>query len=53
MISLICGVYNTAQVNISMKQKHIHRRRERTCDCQRGLGVGEERIENLRLADAN
>ena len=37
-------------MNIPMKQKQTHRRRDWTCDCQRGLGVGEERIENLKFS---
>ena len=41
------------QINISMKQKQTHRYREQTCGCQRKGGVGEGRIESLRLADAN
>ena len=40
-------------MNISMKQKQIHRRREQTCGCQGGGGVGEGRIGSLGLADAN
>ena len=29
-------------MNISMKQKQTHKYREQTCDCQGGIGVGEE-----------
>ena len=34
MISLICGTQNMAQVNLSTKQKQIHKHGEQTCDCQ-------------------
>ena len=38
MISLICGISNMAQINLSTKQKDIHRHGEQTCGCQRGRG---------------
>ena len=38
MISLICGIYNMAQMNPSTKRKQTHRHREQTCDCQGGGG---------------
>ena len=28
MISLVCGIKNTTQINISMKQKQMHKYRE-------------------------
>ena len=34
MISLKCGISNTTEKNMSMKQKQIHRHREQTCGCQ-------------------
>ena len=41
-------------MNISMKQKQIHRHREQTCGCQGGeREVVEGRIGSLGLADAN
>ena len=45
MISLICGVQNMTQMNISTKQKQTYRYREQTCGChggqwgRKGLGV--------------
>ena len=44
MISLICGIENTIQINLSTKQKQTHGYREQTCGCQcmwrwKGLGV--------------
>ena len=41
MISLLCGIQNMTQMNISTKQKQTHRYREQTCGCQGGGGVGE------------
>ena len=29
------------QINLTMKQKQIHRHREHTCGCQGGRGMGE------------
>ena len=40
MISLMCGIKNTAQMNLSTKQKPTHRHREQTCGCQEGWGGG-------------
>ena len=40
-------------MNLSTKQKQIHRHREQICGCQEGGEVGEEWIGNLGLADAN
>jgi len=34
VISLIWGIQNMAQVNLSTKQKQTHRHRKQTCDCQ-------------------
>ena len=39
-ISLTCGISNTIQMHLSMKQKQTHRHREQTCDCQEGGQVG-------------
>ena len=41
------------QMNLFMKQKQTQRHREQTCSCQGRVGVGEGRIGNLELADAN
>ena len=40
MISLLCGIYNVTQMDLSMQQKQTHRHREQICGC-RGEGVGE------------
>ena len=40
-------------MNLSTKQKHIHRHREQTCGCQGGRGGGEGWTGNLGLVDAN
>ena len=40
MLSLICGIYNMTQMNLSVKQKQTHRQREQTCGCQ-GAGSWE------------
>ena len=45
MIPLIRGIKNMAQMNLSVNQKHTHRHREQTCDCQGGgreNGRGQE-----------
>ena len=34
VIPLICGIQNMTQMNLSMKQKQNHRRREQTGGCQ-------------------
>ena len=39
-------------MNLSTKQKQIHRHREQTCHCVGGGGV-EGRTESLELADTN
>ena len=44
MISIICGIENMIQINISTKQKETHRYKEQICGCQGGAGVGEEGI---------
>ena len=36
LVFLICGIRNMTQMNLSMKQKQIHRHREHTCGCQGG-----------------
>ena len=36
MISLLCGIENMAQMNLSIKQKQTHRHGEQTCGCQGG-----------------
>ena len=38
MIPLICGISNTAQMNLSTKRKQTHRHRGQTCGCQGGRG---------------
>ena len=42
MISLICGIYNMAQMNLSTKQKLTYRHREQTCGYQGGGGRGKD-----------
>ena len=42
MISLICGIENMTQMNISAKQKQTHRHREQTGGCQGEEGGGEK-----------
>ena len=53
MISLICGIYKTTQMNIYTKQKETQRHRKQTCGCQGGGGIGEGWIGSLGSADAN
>ena len=53
MISLICGIENMTQMNLSTKQKQTHRHKEQTCGCQGGGQVAEGRTGSLGLADAN
>ena len=36
MISLICGIKNMAEMNLSEEKKQTHRYREQTCGCQAG-----------------
>ena len=38
MISLVCGIYNIVQMNLSTIQKQTHRHKEQACACQRGGG---------------
>ena len=40
MISLICGISNMTQMNLSMKQKQTNGHREPTGGCQGGGGWG-------------
>ena len=40
-------------MNLSIKQKQIHRHRKQTCGCQGGGWVEEAWIGSLGLADAN
>ena len=41
MISLICGIQNRTQMNLSMKRKWTHGHREQTGGCHGGGGWGE------------
>ena len=36
MKSLLCGIKNMAEMNLSAKQRQTHRHREETCGCQKG-----------------
>ena len=40
IISLMCGIWNIAQINLSTEQKETHGYGEQTCGCQRGCGGG-------------
>ena len=40
LISLMCIIKNMAQMNLSIKQKQIHRHREEICGFQGGGGWG-------------
>ena len=51
MRSLICGIYNMAQMNLSTKQ--THRPREQTYGCPGGGSMKEGWIGSSGLADAN
>ena len=42
MISLICGIQNVTQMNLSTKQRQTHRHREQTCGCRVGRDGGVE-----------
>ena len=53
MISLICGIQNMTQTNLSTKQKQTHRHIEQTSGCQEEGGVGKCWIGSLGLAGAN
>ena len=52
MISLIRGIQNMTQMNLSTKQKQTHQHTEQTCGCQEG-GLRLGRIRRLGLANAN
>ena len=52
-ISLIGGIQNMIQMNLSMKQRQNHRRREQTCVCQGGGESERVGVGVLGLADAN
>ena len=49
MLSLIYGIQNMTQMNLSMKQKQTHRHREQNCGCQGGKGMGEGWVRSLGL----
>ena len=34
--SVVCGIQNMAQLNLSTKQRKTHRHRDQTCGCQGG-----------------
>ena len=51
MISLICGIQNMTQMNLSTKQKQTHRYREKTCGAKGESGAGW--TGSLGLADTN
>ena len=53
MISIIRGIQNMTQINLSTKQKQTHRRREQICGCQGGGGEGEGWTGSWGLVDAN
>ena len=44
MISLICGIQNRTQMNLSMKQKQNHGHWEQTGGCQGGGGGGRDGV---------
>ena len=44
MISLICGISNMTQTNLSTKQKQTHRHREQIHGCQKGGGLGRDEL---------
>ena len=52
MISLICGIQNMTQRNLSTKQKQAHKHREQTHGYQTEE-VQEAEMRSLRLADAH
>ena len=54
MTSLICGIQNLTQTNLSMQQKPTHGCREQTCGCQgeegckrEGLGVWGQQMQTI------
>ena len=53
MISLICRIQNTAQMNLYTKQKQTHGHREQTCDYQgkggRSVMDGEFGVSRYKL----
>lgn len=53
MISLLWGIENRTQMNLSIKQKQTHRHRKQANGYQKGKGVGETEIRSLRLTDTN
>ena len=52
MTSVVCGIENMAQLNLSTKQRKTHSYRDQTCGCQGGEGKEEGWAENLGLVDA-
>ena len=53
MLSLMCGVQNMAQKNLSTEQKQTCRHREQTYACQVGGGEGVGWTGSLGLVNAN
>ena len=51
-ISLICGIKNVIQMNLSVKQEQTYRRTEPICGCPDGRRVREGWIGSLWLVDA-
>ena len=51
-ISLICGIYNMTQRNLSTKSNSLINR-EQTCGCQKEIRVQEGWTESQGLTDAN
>ena len=48
MITLICGIQNMTQMNLSVKHKQTQGHRKQTCNCQRrGRGKGWTRSWGL------
>ena len=50
IISLICGIKNRTQMNMSVTQKQTHRYRKQSCGCQ---GESEGKIGSFGIAEAN
>ena len=44
LISLICRIYSMTQMNLSTKQKQIHRLREQNYGFQRGKAGGRDKL---------
>ena len=44
MISIIRGIQNMTQINLSTKQKQTHEHREQTCGCQGGGDWGRDGV---------